>query len=87
MYKGSGDPSYLKHAETLADYAMQHYYVEGWFVAGPALLERYQDKRVNTWRMYSNRGGSAELALAILRLNLLQERKKDIIGDNPLSYW
>lgn len=87
MYKGSGDKSYLGHAETLGNYAMKHYYVDGWFVAGPASLERYQDKRLNTWRMYSNRGGSAELALSLLRLKRLQEGKEDFIDDNPMSYW
>jgi len=34
-----------------------------------------------------DRGGSAELALTLLRLKLVREQKKDFLGDNPMSYW
>jgi hypothetical protein len=66
---------------------MQPYFVDGWFVAGPALLKRYDDERVDPWGTYSNRGGSAELALVLLRLDLVRHGKADIVGDNPVCYW
>lgn len=87
MYKATGEQSYLNHAETIGAYAMKHYHVNGWFVAGPSLLDRYRDKRLNPWRVYSNRGGSVELALSLLRLTLVRDGKNDFLDDNPMAYW
>ena len=87
MYKGTRDAEYLGRAETLGAHAMKHYYVDGWFVAGPPVLERHKDKQVDGWTTYANRGGSAELALALLRLTLVREGKGDFLGDNPRSYF
>jgi len=87
MYRRSGEQAYLRHAETLGDHAMRHYYVDGWFVAGTPVLGRLQDKNVNGWKTYSNRAGCAELALALLRLTLTKQNRIDSIEDNPRSYW
>jgi len=38
-------------------------------------------------RLYSNRGGSAELALALLRLHLALADKDDFVEDNPMCYF
>ncbi len=87
MYQRSGDRAYLTRAGTLGDYAMRHYFVDGWFVTGTPVLGRHVDTTTNGWKIYSNRGGSAELALALLRLTLAQENKADFISDNPKAYW
>lgn len=87
MYQATDDRQYLKHAITFGRYAAKHYLVDGWCACGPPLLERYSDNRVNTWRMYSNRGGSAELALALLRLQLAITGKEDFVEDNPMCYF
>ncbi len=87
MYQATGDRRYLTPAEGLGRYAAKHYLVDGWCVCGPPLLERYSDDRVNTWRLYSNRGGSAELAVALLRLHLAVSGEEDFIEDNPMCYF
>ena len=87
MYQGSGEISYLEKAHILARYAMQHYYVSGWFVCGPSPLARYKAPGLNTWRLYSNRGGSPNLALSLLRLHLVSAGEDDFVDDNPMCYW
>jgi len=87
MYQAASDRQYLKHATTFGRYAARHYLVDGWCVCGPPLLERYSDDRANTWRLYSNRGGSTELALALLRLHLALADKDDFVEDNPMCYF
>ncbi len=71
----------------LGSYAARHYLADGWVVCGPPLLERYQDENVDTWRLYSNRGGSAQLALALLRLHLVNSGQEDFVQDNPMCYF
>jgi len=56
-------------------------------VAGVPAVTRYRDPALDGWRMYSNRGGSAELALAILRLELVSFGGDDPSDDNPISYF
>ena len=87
MYQATNEQAYLEHAQTLARYARKHYFVEGWIVCGPPLLDRYQDKRVDTWRLYCNRGGSAELGLTLLRLSLVAAGQKELVADNPMAYF
>jgi len=71
----------------LGDYAMAHYYRDGFFVCGPPTVPRYQDDKVDVWRAYSNRGGSAELALMLLRLHLVERGEDDFVEDNPFAYF
>ena len=87
MYQATGEQVYLDHGQMLAAYARKHYFVDGWVVCGPPLLERYQDKRVNTWRLYCNRGGSPELGLTLLRLHLVATGQEDLVVDNPMAYF
>jgi len=87
MYQATDERRYLTLAEDVGRYAVKHYLVDGWCVCGPPLLERYSDGRVNAWRLYSNRGGSAELALALIRLHLALTGKDDSIEDNPMCYF
>ncbi len=87
MYQATGEQIYLDHGQTLASYARKRYFVEGWVVCGPPLLERYQDKRIDTWRVYCNRGGSAELGLTLLRLHLVASGQEDPAMDNPMAYF
>jgi hypothetical protein len=87
MHQATGEKSYLQHAEIFGRYATKHYYRNGWWVCGPPLLERYQDDRLDTWSMYSNRGGSAQLALSLLRLHLIRQGKPDPADDNPMCYF
>lgn len=87
MYRATGEEAYLRHARTIGRYALRHYVADGWIVAGPSPLERYQDPAVDPWRTYSNRGGSAELALALLRLHLAETGRPDPVADNPMAYF
>ena len=87
MYQATAEASYLVKAQVFGRYAARHYLVDGWCVCGPPLLARYQDRRVNTWRLYCNRGGSAELALALLRLHLVCQGQADPVDDNPMCYF
>lgn len=87
MHQATGERRYLENATVYARYARRHYFVDGWIVCGPPLLERYQDGRVDTWRLYSNRGGSADLALALLRLHLVATGREDFVEDNPMGYF
>jgi len=87
MYQVTEKRRYLENAATLGRYARKHYFVKGWIVCGPPILKRYQDSRVDTWKLYSNRGGSPELGLALLRLILVANGQHDFIEPNPLSYF
>ena len=87
MYQATDEQVYLDHGQALAAYARRHYFVDGWIVCGPPLLDRYRDKRVDTWRLYCNRGGSAELGLALLRLHLVASGQQDPVVDNPMAYF
>jgi hypothetical protein len=51
------------------------------------LLDRYRAEKLDPWAVYSNRGGSAELALAILRLSLVARGEPDFVDDNPMCYF
>jgi hypothetical protein len=87
MHQASGERSYLATAETFATYAITHYYRDGFFVCGEPTVPRYRDPEVDVWATYSNRGGSAELALMLLRLHLVTEGKEDPVADNPFAYF
>jgi len=87
MHEATGETHYLDHACTLGRYALKHYYRNGWFVCGPPLLDRYSAEKLDPWAVYSNRGGSAELALAILRLSLVARGEPDFVDDNPMCYF
>jgi len=54
-------------------------------VCGPWKLERYHDPKLNTWRMYSNRGGSDDLALLrrVVLVQVLQAVLRD--GEDPAA--
>ncbi len=87
MHEATGQRSYLDAAGVFGSYAARHYLVDGWVVCGPPLLDRYQDENVDTFRLYSNRGGSAQLALALLRLHLVNSGQEDFVQDNPMCYF
>ena len=87
MHAATGEAHFLEHAQTMGVYARTHYFVDGWIVCGPALSPRYQDDRLDPWKLYSNRGGSPELGLALLRLHLVASGQADFIEPNPLSYF
>ena len=87
MYQSTADRRYLEDAWIYAHYARRHYFVDGWIVCGPPLLQRYQDERVDTWRLYSNRGGSAELGVDLLRLHLVTTGQEDLVEGNPMGYF
>jgi len=87
MYQASGEKSYLDQAQLLCRYAMARFYVDGWFVCGEPTVPRYRDPKANVWRLYSNRGGSNDLALAMLRVHLVGAGKPDIVDDDPFCYF
>jgi len=87
MYAATDRAPYLEAALTLGRYARKYYFVDGWIVCGPPLLERYQDARIDPWKLYSNRGGSPELGLALLRAQRVATGASDFIEPNPLSYF
>ena len=87
MYQGAKERSYLDQARALARYARRHYVVDGWVVCGPSPLERYRDRNLDTWRLYSNRGGSPDLALALLRVHAVGNGGSDPAEDNPMAYF
>ena len=87
MYQATGERPYRDSGELLATYALQHYMHEGFFVTGVPAVPRYREPALDGWRTYSNRGGSAELALAILRLELVSFGGDDPSDDNPISYF
>lgn len=83
MYQGTKEKAYLERAEVLCRYAMAHFYKDGWFVCGVPTVPRYRDDKLDVWRTYSNRGGSADLALAVLRVSLAAKGAPDIVEDDP----
>ena len=88
MHEATGHADDLTHAGTFAAYATKHYVTEdGWIVCGPSNLSRYNDPNLNTWRLYSNRGGSDDLALALLKYWLVVTGKPDTIVADPLCFW
>ncbi len=66
---------------------MEHYRHEGFFVTGVPAVPRYRDPALHSWRVCSNRGGSTDLALAILRLELVSFGGDDPADDNPICYF
>lgn len=88
MHRATDDDGYLDHATTFAAYAAKHYLTgDGWVVCGPSKLERYNDPNLNTWRMYSNRGGSDDLALALLQYWFAVTGKTGAPAADPLCCW
>jgi hypothetical protein len=88
MHQATGRGEYLADAGTFAAYAVRHYVTEdGWIVCGPSNLNRYNDPHLNTWRMYSNRGGSDDLALALLKYWHAVTGRPDTIVADPLCFW
>ena len=87
MHQASGDARYLDDAWKLARYAMAHFYRDGWFVCGEPIVPRYRDPQVDVWRTYSNRGGSNDLALAVLRVHLVRSGLPDPAEDDVGSHF
>jgi hypothetical protein len=88
IHEATGLAEYLAHAGTFATYAAKHYVTDdGWVVCGPSNLSRYNDPNLKTWRMYSNRGGSDDLALALLKYWLVLTGKPDTVVTDPLCFW
>ena len=87
MYVATMEYRYLGPAITLGQYASHHYVVNDFFVCGPPTVPRYRDDEVTGWETYSNRGGSADLALALLRLSSISDGRFDLIEDDVLCYY
>jgi len=87
MHQASGEPAYLDEAEMLCRYATTHFYRDGWFVCGVPTVPRYRDPNVDGWRTYSNRGGSDDLALAVLRVWLVGAGRDDVVADDVGCYF
>jgi hypothetical protein len=88
MHEATGRADDLARAGIFAAYAAKHYLTkDGWIACGPSNLSRYNDPNLNTWRMYSNRGGSDDLALALLKYWLVVTGKPDTIVADPLCFW
>lgn len=87
MYTATAAYPYLGGAITLANYAAHHYVVNDWFVCGPPTVPRYRDETLTGWESYSNRGGSADLALALLRLSAIADGRAELIEHDPLCYF
>jgi hypothetical protein len=85
MHEATGEKGYLDKADVLARYALAKHLRKGLFVAGPPSSGRYRGKGIDPWKTYSNRGGSNALALALLRLHLLQTGRKNPIPDSPMT--
>ena len=85
MHQAFGEQRHLDDAWILGRYALRHFHRDGWFVAGPPTVVRYRDPNVDVWRTYSNRGGSDDLALILLRLHLVTTGKPDPLEDDPFS--
>ncbi|MDR1281941.1 MAG: hypothetical protein LBK99_14145 [Opitutaceae bacterium] len=69
LYQATGDSVFLDKAAPYVTAALERYYRDGFFVSGPA---PGQEARCDPWAIYSNRSGSAHLALAVLRYELLR---------------
>jgi hypothetical protein len=88
LHEATGSAQDLAHAGTFAAYAVKHHLTDdGWIVCGPSNLQRYNDPNLNVWRMYSNRGGSDDLALALLKYWLVVSGKPNTIVADPLCFW
>ncbi|MBS12182.1 MAG: hypothetical protein CME19_11345 [Gemmatimonadetes bacterium] len=87
LYAATSEYGYLAGAITLGRYAAHHYVVNDWFVCGPPTVPRYRDDTLSGWETYSNRGGSADLALALLRLVGIGDGRAELIEDDPLCYF
>ena len=86
-YAATAEYAYLATAAVLGRYAAHHYLVDDWFVCGPPTVPRYRDETLTGWETYSNRGGSADLALALLRLCAISGGRDDLIEDDPTCYF
>jgi hypothetical protein len=87
MYQATGEKRYRDSGDLLAGHALRHYLHDSFFVAGVPAVPRHREPVLDGWRAYSNRGGSAELALAILRLELVSFGGDDPSDDNPICYF
>jgi hypothetical protein len=87
MYVATADYAYLAPAIAMGRYASRHYILNDWFVCGPPTMARYRDDRLTGWETYSNRGGSCDLALALLRLSAIADGRHEIIEDDPTAYF
>ncbi len=87
MYRATGCRDYLDDAGFLARYARRYYFRGGWFVCGVPTVPRYRDADVDPWRTYSNRGGSDDLALAVLRVWLAEHGREDPVVSDPGCYF
>ncbi len=87
LYVTTMEYGYLGGAVTLGRYALHHYRLNNWFVCGPPTAPRYRDNKVTGWETYSNRGGSADLALALLRLTAISDGRFDLVEDDAMCYF
>jgi membrane protease YdiL (CAAX protease family) len=87
LYAATSEYAYLATAAALGRYAAHHYIVDDWFVCGPPTVPRYRDDTLTGWETYSNRGGSADLALALLRLSAIADGRDELIEHDPLCYF
>ena len=87
MYQATGEKRYRDAGDLLATHALQHYVRDGFFMAGVPAVPRHREPALDGWHAYSNRGGSADLALAILRLELVSFGGDDPSDDNPICYF
>jgi len=87
MYQATEEKHYRDAGDLLATHAMRHFARDGFFVTGVPAVPQYRDPVLDGWSAYSNRGGSAELALAVLRLELVSFGGDDPADDNPICYF
>ena len=87
LYTATMGYRYLSTAITLAQYAVRHYVSDDWFVCGPPTVPRYRDTILTGWETYSNRGGSSDLAVALLRLSAISDGRFELIDHDPLCYF
>ena len=87
VYEATRELRYLEGALRMADHAHRHYVKDGWFVCGPPTFPRYRDEVLTGWEAYSNRGGSADLALVLLRLCAIAEGRDDVVEEDPACYF
>ena len=87
VYEATREWRYLEGALRMADHAHRHYVKDGWFVCGPPTVPRHRDETLTGWETYSNRGGSADLALVLLRLCAISQGRDDVIEDDPACYF
>jgi len=87
VYVATRHDRYLEGARTMAEHAFRHYYQDGWFVCGPPTVPHYRDSVRTGWETYSNRGGSSDLAVSLLRLCAIEDGRDDVIEDDPVCYF